>query len=85
MSDIFLCCLSILLISDTTVPDPAAILFFVEPLIIFGFCLSYLVIEKMIGEDDEKRAETQIQGLTDHSVAKIDALVEEKEAEVMEV
>ena len=47
--------------------------------------LREMVKEKMIGEDDEKRAETQIQGLTDHSVAKIDALVEEKEAEVMEV
>ena len=47
--------------------------------------LREMVKEKMIGEDDEKRAEIQIQGLTDHSVAKIDALVEEKEAEVMEV
>ena len=47
--------------------------------------LREMVKEKMIGEDDEKRAETQIQGLTDDSVAKIDALVEEKEAEVMEV
>ena len=47
--------------------------------------LREMVKDKMIGEDDEKRAETQIQGLTDDSVAKIDALVEEKEAEVMEV
>ena len=41
--------------------------------------------EKLIGEDDEKRAETQMQELTDQSVAQIDRLVEEKEAEVMEV
>jgi len=47
--------------------------------------LREMVKEKLIGEDDEKRAETQIQELTDHSVAKIDALVQEKEAEVMEV
>ena len=44
-----------------------------------------MVKEKLIGEDEGKRAETQIQELTDHSVAKIDALVGEKEAEVMEV
>ena len=47
--------------------------------------LRELVKEKLIGEDDEKRAETQMQELTDQSVAQIDHLVEEKEAEVMEV
>ena len=47
--------------------------------------LRELVKEKLIGEDDEKRAETHMQELTDHSVAKIDALVADKEAEVMEV
>ena len=47
--------------------------------------LRELVKEKMIGADDEKRAETQMQELTDQSVARIDRLVAEKEAEVMEV
>jgi len=47
--------------------------------------LRELVKEKLIGEDEEKRAETHMQELTDGSVAKIDALVAGKEAEVMEV
>jgi len=47
--------------------------------------LRELVKEKLIGEDEEKRAEAQMQELTDQSVAQIDRLVEEKEAEVMEV
>ncbi len=47
--------------------------------------LRELVKEKLIGEDEEKRAETHMQELTDGSVAKIDALVADKEAEVMEV
>ena len=47
--------------------------------------LRELVKEKLIGTDDEKRAETQMQELTDQSVARIDSLVAEKEAEVMEV
>ena len=47
--------------------------------------LRELVKEKLIGADDEKRAETQMQELTDQSVARIDSLVAEKEAEVMEV
>ena len=48
MSDIFLCCFRILFISDTEVPDPAAILFFLDPLIIFGLLRSYFVIERII-------------------------------------
>ena len=47
--------------------------------------LRELVKEKLIGSDEEKRAETQMQELTDQSVARIDSLVAEKEAEVMEV
>ena len=47
--------------------------------------LRELVKEKLIGEDEEKRAEAHMQELTDGSVAKIDALVADKEAEVMEV
>ena len=41
--------------------------------------------EKLIGEDDEKRAEGQMQILTDRSVSRIDEKVNEKEAEVMDV
>ncbi|MEK9785381.1 MAG: ribosome recycling factor [Gammaproteobacteria bacterium] len=47
--------------------------------------LRELVKEKAIGEDDEKRAEAKMQAVTDRFVAKIDALVAAKEAEVMEV
>ncbi len=44
-----------------------------------------LLKEKMIGEDDERRAEGEIQGVTDKYVAEIDKLLAEKEAELMEV
>ncbi len=41
--------------------------------------------EKLIGEDDERRAETVIQELTDSNVADIDKLLAEKETELMEI
>jgi len=41
--------------------------------------------EKMIGEDDERRAETDIQTITDKYVAEIDELLAVKEAELMEI
>lgn len=44
-----------------------------------------LTKEKLIGEDDEKRAEAQMQVLTDRSVSRIEEKVNEKEAEVMDV
>jgi len=44
-----------------------------------------LLKEKMIGEDDERRAEGEIQGITDKYIAEIDKLLSEKEAELMEV
>lgn len=44
-----------------------------------------LLKEKMIGEDEERRAETVIQDLTDESVAAIDKLLAEKESELMEI
>ena len=47
--------------------------------------LKELLKEKEINEDEEKRAQDQVQGLTDESVAKIDLIVSDKEAEVMEV
>ena len=44
-----------------------------------------LLKEKMIGEDEERRAETEIQGITDTHVAAIDKLLAEKESELMEI
>ena len=44
-----------------------------------------LLKEKEIGEDDEHRAEDDIQKITDKYVAEIDAVLAEKEAEMMEV
>lgn len=44
-----------------------------------------LLKEKMIGEDDERRAEDDIQGLTDKYIEQIDAALAEKEAELMEI
>ncbi len=41
--------------------------------------------EKEISEDEERRGQEQIQKITDESVAKIDALLKEKEQELMEV
>ena len=44
-----------------------------------------LLKEKMIGEDDERRAEEEIQTITDKYVAEIDQTLAEKESELMEV
>ena len=44
-----------------------------------------LLKEKMIGEDEERRAETEVQALTDQNVAAIDKMLAEKEAELMEI
>ena len=41
--------------------------------------------EKLIGEDDERRAETEIQDITDRHVADIDKVLAEKESELMEI
>ena len=41
--------------------------------------------EKMIGEDDERRAEDEIQAITDKYVAQIDEVLAEKEAELLEI
>ena len=41
--------------------------------------------EKMISQDDEKRAETEVQKLTDKHVADIESLLAVKEKEVMQV
>jgi ribosome recycling factor len=47
--------------------------------------LKDMVKEKMISEDDERRAEDQIQKLTDEYIAKIDVMVSEKEKELLEI
>lgn len=44
-----------------------------------------LLKEKMIGEDDEHRAETEIQSITDKHVANVDQVLAEKESELMEI
>ena len=44
-----------------------------------------LVKEKMITEDDERRAEQNIQKLTDEQVAIIDKNLEQKEADMLEI
>ena len=44
-----------------------------------------LLKEKMIGEDDEHRAEEEIQTITDKYIAEIDQTLAEKESELMEV
>ena len=41
--------------------------------------------EKLISQDDEKRAETEVQKLTDKHVADIESLLAAKEKEVMQV
>jgi len=44
-----------------------------------------LLKEKMIGEDEEHRAHDEVQAITDKHVAKIDAILAEKESELMEI
>ena len=44
-----------------------------------------LVKNKEIGQDDEKKGIEQIQTFTDQHTAEIDALIKEKEVEIMEV
>lgn len=44
-----------------------------------------LLKEKMIGEDEERRSETEIQNITDRNVAEIDKILADKESELMEI
>ncbi len=44
-----------------------------------------LLKEKMIGEDDERRAQDEVQMITDKYVGEIDQVLADKEAELMEV
>jgi ribosome recycling factor len=47
--------------------------------------LKDLVKEKMISEDDERRGQELIQNLTDKHIKQVDALLEEKEKDLMEI
>lgn len=44
-----------------------------------------LLKEKMIGEDDERRAEGDVQTITDKHVSQVDEILANKESELMEV
>lgn len=44
-----------------------------------------LLKEKMIGSDEERRAEEEIQTITDRHIADVDKVLAEKESELMEV
>ncbi len=44
-----------------------------------------LLKEKMIGEDEEHRGHDEIQAITDKHVAQIDAVLADKESELMEI
>jgi len=44
-----------------------------------------LVKEKMISEDDERKAESRIQKITDENIETIDKNLEQKEAEMLEI
>lgn len=47
--------------------------------------LKKLLKEKLVTEDEERRAQEEVQRLTDRTIAEIDKLVQGKEAEVMAV
>ncbi|MBT3010275.1 MAG: ribosome recycling factor [Candidatus Thiodiazotropha sp. (ex Lucina aurantia)] len=47
--------------------------------------LKDLVKEKMISEDDERRGQDVIQGLTDQHIGQVDELLAEKERDLMEI
>jgi ribosome recycling factor len=47
--------------------------------------LRELTSEGEIGEDDERRAEQELQKLTDEKIAELDGILKGKEAEIMEV
>ena len=44
-----------------------------------------LLKEKMIGEDEERRAEGEVQNITDKHVGQIDSILADKESDLMEV
>ena len=44
-----------------------------------------LLKEKEISEDDDRRAEQEIQNITDANITKVDEIVAEKEQELLEI
>jgi ribosome recycling factor len=47
--------------------------------------LKKLLKDKLVSEDDERRAQDEVQKLTDRTIAEIDRLVHAKEADVLAV
>jgi ribosome recycling factor len=47
--------------------------------------LKKLLKDKLVSEDDERRAQDEVQRLTDRTIAEIDRLIASKEAEVMAI
>ncbi len=47
--------------------------------------LKEMLKEKLISEDDDRRAQEEVQKLTDHHVAEVDAVLAEKEKELLQV
>jgi len=47
--------------------------------------LKELVKEKDISEDDERRGQDEVQKLTDSFIAKVEKLLGDKEADLMEI
>ena len=50
-----------------------------------AFCISKECAGREVSEDDERRAQDEVQRLTDRTIAEVDRLVQGKEAEVMAV
>ncbi len=47
--------------------------------------LKEMLKEKLLSEDDDRKAQDEVQKLTDHYVAEVDAVLAEKEKELMQV
>ena len=47
--------------------------------------ISHMEKEKEISEDELKKGQAEVQGVTDKYIAKIDEMFKQKEAEIMEV
>jgi ribosome recycling factor len=47
--------------------------------------LKEMLKEKLLSEDDDRRAQEEVQKLTDHYVAEVDSVLAEKEKELLQV
>jgi ribosome recycling factor len=47
--------------------------------------LKKLIKDKAISEDDERRAQDEVQKMTDKAVAEVDKILQQKEADLMAV